>query len=168
VSLNPALEDVELCPRCGSTAEVDFPRSLRCPRCGYAAFFNPKPVGCAIAQEPDGSIWLVKRGHEPGQGRWSMPGGFVDLGESVETAVVREIEEEMCVGAELGALVGVYSHAAERVVVIVFEARLTGAPWPTDEAPEARAFAPQEIPWEELAFRTDAAALGDLLDGRRR
>ena len=168
MSLNPALEDVGLCPRCGSAAEVDFPRSLRCPRCGYAAFFNPKPVGCAIPLEPDGRIWLVKRGQEPGRGRWSMPGGFVDLGESVETAVVRELEEELRVKAELGALVGVYSHATDRVVVIVFEARLDGEPRPTDEAPEARAFPPQEIPWDELAFRTDAAALGDLLDGRRR
>jgi ADP-ribose pyrophosphatase YjhB (NUDIX family) len=163
VSLNPALEDAAFCPRCGAAADVRFPRSLHCPSCGYAAFFNPKPVGCAIAREPDGRVWLARRGYEPGKGLWSMPGGFVDLGETVEDAVVRELQEELCVGARLGALVGVYSRAAEPVMVIVFEAELAGAPRPTDEAPEITAFAPDEIPWERLAFWTDSAALRDLL-----
>jgi ADP-ribose pyrophosphatase YjhB (NUDIX family) len=163
VSLNPALEDIAFCPRCGAAATVRFPRSLHCESCGYAAFYNPKPVGCAIAREPDGRVWLARRGHEPGKGRWSMPGGFVDLGETVETAIARELEEELCVGAQIGSLVGVYSRAEERVVVIVFEAELAGAPVPTDEAPEVAAFAPDAIPWDELAFWTDTAALRDVL-----
>jgi ADP-ribose pyrophosphatase YjhB (NUDIX family) len=163
VSLNPALEDAAFCPRCGAAATVRFPRSLHCESCGYAAFYNPKPVGCAIAREPDGRVWLARRGYEPGKGLWSMPGGFVDLGETVEAAIVREIEEELCVAARLGALVGVYSRAEERVVVIVFEAQLAAPPRPTDEAPEVAAFAPAEVPWAELAFWTDAAALRDAL-----
>jgi ADP-ribose pyrophosphatase YjhB (NUDIX family) len=163
VSLNPALEDAGFCPRCGRTATVDFPRSLHCASCGYAAFYNPKPVGCAIAREADGRVWLARRGHDPGRGRWSMPGGFVDLGETVEAAIARELGEELCVEADIGALVGVYSHADKGVLVIVFEATLQGTPRPTPEAPEVRAFAPDEIPWDELAFATDSAALRDLL-----
>jgi 8-oxo-dGTP diphosphatase len=163
VSLNPALDDVAFCPRCGAAATVRFPRSLHCRSCGYAAFYNPKPVGCAIAREPDGRVWLARRGFEPGKGLWSMPGGFVDLGETVEAAIVRELEEELGVGARLGALVGVYSRAEERVVVIVFEAQLAGTPRRTDEALEVSAFAPGQIPWDELAFWTDAAALRDAL-----
>jgi ADP-ribose pyrophosphatase YjhB (NUDIX family) len=163
VSLNSALEDVGFCPRCGAPATVHFPRSLQCERCGYAAFYNPKPVGCAIARETDGRVWLARRGHEPGKGRWSMPGGFVDLGETVEAAIARELQEELCVGARVGSLVGVYSRADEPVVVIVFEVELIGAPKPTDEAPEVAAFAPGEIPWDELAFWTDAAALRAVL-----
>jgi ADP-ribose pyrophosphatase YjhB (NUDIX family) len=163
VSLNPALEDAGFCPRCGATATVRFPRSLHCESCGYAAFFNPKPVGCALARDGDGRVWLARRGFEPGRGRWSMPGGFVDLGETVEAAIVREIEEELEVGAEIGALVGVYSRADSGVLVIVFQASLEGAPRTTDEATEVRAFAPDEVPWDELAFPTDAAALRDLL-----
>jgi ADP-ribose pyrophosphatase YjhB (NUDIX family) len=163
VSLNPALEDAGFCPRCGATATINFPRSLHCASCGYAAFFNPKPVACAIAREVDGRVWLARRGHDPGRGRWSMPGGFVDLGETVEVAIARELAEELCVEAVVGALVGVYSHADKGVLVIVFEAALQGTPRPTSEATEVRAFAPDEIPWEELAFSTDGAALRDLL-----
>ena len=54
VSLNPALEDAKFCPRCGQPAEVTFPRSIRCPHCGYGAFYNPKPVACAIPATDDG------------------------------------------------------------------------------------------------------------------
>ena len=161
MSLNPALEDVAFCPRCGAPATVQFPRSMRCTRCEYVAFYNPKPVGCAIARDDDGRVWLARRGHDPGRGLWSMPGGFVDLGESVEEAIVREVREELDVHATLGALVGVYSHADDRVVVIVYEARIDGTPRPTDEAPEVGAFACDEIPWDELAFANDRAALRD-------
>jgi ADP-ribose pyrophosphatase YjhB (NUDIX family) len=159
VSLNAALEEAGFCPRCGAAATVDFPRSLRCTACGYIAFYNPKPVGCAIPRDGEGRIWLARRGHDPGKGRWSMPGGFVDLGETVETAILRELREELLVEATIGELVGVYSRADAPVVVIVFEALLSGTPRPTDEAPEVAAFADDMVPWEELAFPSDAAAL---------
>ena len=94
MSLNPALEDVHHCPRCGNTPEIAFPRSIRCPHCGYAAFYNPKPVACALPKSDSGEIWLLRRGFEPNVGKWSMPGGFVDLDESVEDACKREVREE--------------------------------------------------------------------------
>jgi ADP-ribose pyrophosphatase YjhB (NUDIX family) len=163
VSLNPALEDAGFCPRCGAEAQVDFPRSLRCTRCDYIAFYNPKPVGCAVPRDRDGRVWLARRGHEPGRGRWSMPGGFVDLGETVEAAILRELREELCVEATIGELVGVYSRADDRVVVIVFEAWIAGTPRPTSEAPEVHAFPRDEMPWDELAFPSDRAALEAVL-----
>ena len=61
------------------------------------------------------------------------------------------------------SLVGVYSRADRSALVIVFEATLHGTPRTTTEATEVRAFAPHEIPWDELAFETDAAAVRDLL-----
>jgi 8-oxo-dGTP diphosphatase len=167
-SLNPALEEARHCPRCGAAAEVRFPRSIHCPACGYAAFFNPKPVACAIARDGAGRVILHRRAYDPGAGRWSMPGGFVDLGESVEDAVRREVREELEIDIELEGLVGVYSRADDRIVLIVYAARALGEPRRTEEATEVRAFAPGDVPWDDLAFWSDELALRDALSGVRR
>ena len=105
-TLNPALRDVRYCPRCGEEAEIDYPRSISCPHCGYGAYYNPKPVAAAIPVTPDGRIILLRRGFDPGKGLWTFPGGFVDLGESVEEAARREAMEELEIDIELGPLVG--------------------------------------------------------------
>ncbi len=167
-SINPALEEARFCPRCASPVEVDFPRSLACPACGYRAFYNPKPVACAIPRDATGRIWLLRRAFEPGAGLWTFPGGFVDLGESVEDAAVREVREEMEVEIELGPLVGVYSRGDARVVPVVFAASTSALPRPGDEATEVCAFAPPELPWDELAFWSTRRALQDALDPRER
>jgi ADP-ribose pyrophosphatase YjhB (NUDIX family) len=160
-SLNPALEDARYCPRCGNDAQVDFPRSIRCAHCGYGAFYNPKPVACAIPATQDGDVILMRRAFPPHEGRWSMPGGFVDLGESVEDAVRREAREELNLDIEVQRLIGVYSHAADRHVVVVYAARARNHPSISEEALEVAAFAPNTIPWQELAFESDERALRD-------
>jgi ADP-ribose pyrophosphatase YjhB (NUDIX family) len=162
-SLNPALEDVRYCPRCGSAATIKFPRSITCDTCGYGAFYNPKPVACAIPANQDDDVYLLKRGFEPNRGRWSMPGGFVDLGESVEDAAIRETKEEIGLTIELRQLVGVYSRSTDRIVVVVYAARAEGTPTRTEEALEVQAFRPTTIPWDELAFWSDGRALRDYL-----
>ena len=162
-SLNPALEDVRFCPRCGNEATVTYPRSITCSNCGYGAFYNPKPVACAITATPDSGILLLKRGFEPNRGRWSMPGGFVDLGESVEDAAIRETHEEIGVHITLRQLVGVYSRSTDRIVVVVYAAQTEGTPIRTEEALEVQAFRPTTIPWDELAFWSDDRALRDYL-----
>jgi ADP-ribose pyrophosphatase YjhB (NUDIX family) len=161
-SLNPALEDVRFCPRCGAVPDVAFPRSISCPACGYVAYCNPSPVACAIPLAGDGRVWLLRRGFDPGAGRWTFPGGFVDLGESVEEAARREVREELEMDVELGGLLGVYSRPDDRVVLIVFLATALGEPATTPEATEVRAFAPDALPWSELAFWSTRAALEDL------
>ena len=161
--LNPALEDVRFCPRCGNTATVSYPRSITCDECGYGAFYNPKPVACAITANQRDDIILLRRGFEPNRGRWSMPGGFVDLGESVEDAAVRETKEEIGVEIEIKKLVGVYSRSTDRIVVVVYAARTEGTPTRTEEALEVQAFQPTTIPWDELAFWSDDRALRDYL-----
>ena len=162
-SLNPALEDARFCPRCGQPAEVSYPRLLSCPHCGYGAYYNPKPVACTIPTDPNGKVWLLRRAFEPGKDLWTFPGGFVDLGESVEDAARRETDEEMRIGIELDRLVGVYSRAEDRVVLVVYAARALAEPRTTEEATEVKAFAPAEIPWGELAFWSTEVALRDFL-----
>jgi 8-oxo-dGTP diphosphatase len=164
-ALNPALAEARFCPRCGRPAEIDFPRRIVCPHCGYAAYFNPKPVAGAIPVDDRGRIILLRRGFDPGRGLWTFPGGFVDLGESVAEAAQRETDEELCIRVELDGLVGVYSRPEDRVVLIVYRARALGQPRTTAEAVEVRAFASDEIPWDELAFWSTGQALRDALAG---
>jgi 8-oxo-dGTP diphosphatase len=162
-SLNPALEDVRFCPRCAQPAQVTFPRELRCEACGYRALWSPEPVAAAIPRDDEGRIWLLRRTLHEGAGRWTFPGGFVELGESVEDAAVRETREELEMEIELGSLVGVYSRADTRAVLVVFNARALGIARETAEASEVRAFTEAELPWEELAFWSTERALRDAL-----
>jgi len=166
VTLNPALEDVRFCPRCAAEANVSYPHSIRCPSCGYGAYYNPKPVAVAIPRAPDGTLWLMRRGFQPQRGRWSMPGGFVDLGESVEDAARREAREELNIDIEISHLVGVYSRAEDRVVIVVYAATAQDTPEVTEEALEVKAFTKADIPWDELAFWSDALSLREYFDGR--
>lgn len=163
-SLNPALAETRFCPRCGSPATVHFPKRVSCAHCGFLAYYNPKPVAAAIPTDPDGSVYLLKRAFAPGEGLWTFPGGFVDLGESIEEAAHREIQEEMAIAVELGELVGVYSRADDPVVLVVYAARALGEPAvTTEEALEVRAFAPEALPWDRLAFWSTDRALRDFL-----
>jgi 8-oxo-dGTP diphosphatase len=163
VSLNPALEEAKFCPRCGQPATVDYPRSINCPHCGYGAYYNPKPVAAAIPITKSNEIILLRRGFDPGKDLWTFPGGFVDLGESVEEAARREAHEELEIAIELTRLVGVYSRPEDRVVLIVFAATTTQRPNTTPEATEVEAFEPDDIPWQELAFWSTTNALKDFL-----
>jgi ADP-ribose pyrophosphatase YjhB (NUDIX family) len=160
-SINPALAEARFCPRCGQPADITFPRSISCPHCGYAAYFNPKPVAGAIPVDEEDRVILLRRGFDPAQGRWTFPGGFVDLGESVEDAAHRETHEELGIAIELGPLVGVYSRAEDRVVLIVFLARALGRPQTSPEATEVCSFAEADVPWDELAFWSTNQALRD-------
>jgi ADP-ribose pyrophosphatase YjhB (NUDIX family) len=161
--LNPALREAKFCPRCGQPAEIAYPRSLSCPHCGYGAYYNPKPVAAAIPVMPDGKLILLRRAFDPGRDLWTFPGGFVDLGESVEEAALREVREELEIGVELGPVVGVYSRDVNPIVLIVYRATTTEEPRTTEEASEVACFAPAELPWDELAFWSTERALRDYL-----
>ncbi len=160
-SLNPALAEARFCPRCGQAADVEFPRRIVCSHCGSVAYYNPKPAAGAIPVDDEGAVILLRRGFDPGRGLWTFPGGFVDLGESVEDAARRETEEELGMAIELGPTVGVYSRANDRVVLIVYRARALGPPRTTEEAVEVRSFTLDELPWDELAFWSTELALRD-------
>lgn len=161
MELSPALRDARFCPRCGREAEVRYPTSLNCPHCGYVLYLSPEPVACAIPRDERGRIWLLRRSLHAGAGLWTFPGGFVELGETVEDAARRETREEMGIDVELGRLVGVYSRPQERIVLVVFHALAEGTPTTSAEASEVRAFEPGDLPWRELAFWSTEVALSD-------
>ena len=163
-SLNPALDEFAHCPRCAAAPDKDGPRSMRCPACGFVLFFNPKPVAAAIPFTPTGEIVLLRRGFDPGQGLWTFPGGFIDLGESTEEAARRETLEEIRIDVTIDGLVGVYSRATDRVMLVVYRASTNGGtPEATEEAPTVQAFRPEDLPWTRMAFWSTTAALKDAM-----
>jgi 8-oxo-dGTP diphosphatase len=91
----------------------------------------------------------------------------VDLGESVPDAAHREAMEEMEIELDLGELIGVYSRPEDRVVLVVYRATLRqgSTPATSEEAVEVRAFAPDELPWDEMAFWSTEQALRDATAG---
>lgn len=138
-----------------------------CPGCGYVAYPDPKVAACTIAVQ-EGRIVLVQRSIEPGRGKWTFPGGYVDRGETVEDAARRETLEETGLAVALEGLVGVYSYPSSPVVVVVYRARVTGGQLQLlPECLDARFFRPGEIPVAELAFPSTRDALATFLQGRQ-
>ncbi len=157
------------CSRCaaelrhGAVDGEDRPRSS-CPACGHIAYVNPRLVVAALPVTEDGRLVLLRRGIEPGLGAWAQPGGFLEVDETVGEAAIRETLEETGLLIRPGEIVGLYTRLEAAVVVLVFEAQVNGgAPTLTPEALEIRDFAPDEIPWSGLAFKTTYWALVDWL-----
>jgi ADP-ribose pyrophosphatase YjhB (NUDIX family) len=139
------------------------PPRLVCVGCGFVFYLDPKVAACTIAMV-DGGIVLLKRGIEPQLGKWVFPGGFVDRGESVAAAAVRETLEEVNLKVSLMGILDVYSYPGHEVVVVVYAADVvSGTLEAKDESLDAKAFPPEKIPWDELAFESTKAALKDYL-----
>jgi ADP-ribose pyrophosphatase YjhB (NUDIX family) len=107
-------------------------------------------------------LLLMRRALEPRRGAWTMPGGFVEVGESTEEAAVREADEEVGLPLEISKLLGVYSRPAVGIVVVVYRARaLREDAQAGEEALEVSWFTAETIPWHDLAFETTVHALRD-------
>ena len=114
-------------------------------------------------------IVLVKRAIEPGYGKWVFPGGYVDRGEEITLAAIREAREEAGLDVRLDHLVNIYSYAGRAPVIVVYAATMiSGELAVDDEGLEAREFDLDEIPWDDLAFRSTREALRDYIDGASR
>jgi ADP-ribose pyrophosphatase YjhB (NUDIX family) len=148
------------CVRCGAQLEG---RPPTCPVCNHVHYLDPKLAACTIFRWL-GGVFLMRRAIEPGYGLWTYPGGYVDRGETVEAAAVREAREEAGVGVRLDDLLGVYSYRGQTAVILVYRATVVeGEPRPLSESLDGRAFAEDRIPWDQLAFHSTAEALRDYL-----
>lgn len=166
-------ETLNYCSRCGTTLQLgrlpgDERERLACPACGLVAYVNPRLVVTTLPVTEAGEILLIRRGIEPGRGRWAQPGGFLEVDETVTEAAIRETFEETGLVVEPGEIIGLYSRLEAAVVVVVFEARIVGGvPRLSAEATEIAAFAPEAIPWPEIAFKTTYWALRDWVRRHR-
>ncbi|MCQ8185769.1 NUDIX hydrolase [Parvularcula maris] len=132
-----------------------------CTRCGFVAYQNPKIVTGSVATTEDGRILLCKRAIEPGFGFWTLPAGYMELGESVEQSARREAREEAGADLELDRVLAVYSVPRISQVQIMFRAKLLNADsiTPGPESQELMLASWEDIPWDELAFPTVVWAL---------
>jgi ADP-ribose pyrophosphatase YjhB (NUDIX family) len=158
-------EDPAFCPACGQPVErrvleADHMPRLVCPD-GHVTWRNPRVVVGTLPVR-DGQVFLARRAIEPAAGRWSYPGGFLELGEAAQEGARRETEEETELRVEVGRLIGAYSRPHAGIVTLVYEATVVGGePRPAAETSEVRGFGPDDIPWDELAFSTTESALRD-------
>ena len=155
------------CLHCGQPLKLGVPAAdvkqrLICTACGYIHYTNPKVVCTALLASPDREgILLLRRATGPRSGFWSVPGGFMEAGESLAAAAAREAHEEVGVQALDLKLFSVHSLSFIDQVYVAFRGRIESAAEvvPGIEAIEARFFTAAEIPWEELAFPVVAESL---------
>ena len=163
------VELFRFCPRCGAARpeENRGQTPLACPACGLAYYFNPSVAAAALVLDGAGRVLLVRRAKEPSAGLLGVPGGFIDVGETAEDGLRREVREE--VGLELDRIrflmsypnVYHYRDVSYPVVDLYFTA-LALAPEsarPLDAVAGIEWHLPADIPDAEIAFPSMRAAL---------
>lgn len=169
--------EMNFCNRCGGKLgwrvpdDDTVPRHI-CDSCGLIHYLNPKVVvGCLPIWEGH-KILLCKRAIEPRHGYWTVPGGYMENGETVEQGSMRETTEEANARVKIGDLHAVYSVPHIGQVFMLFRAELLDLDfYPGTESLEVRLFTEEQIPWEEIAFNSTRFALerffDDLKTGRK-
>jgi ADP-ribose pyrophosphatase YjhB (NUDIX family) len=129
--------------------------------CERPIFLDPK-LAVAVVVGIDGRILLQRRSINPGRGAWTFPSGFVDRGEVVEAAAVREVREEVRLDVQIDRLLGLYSTADSPVALAVYSATPLSSSFEAgDEVDEVALFEPANLP--PLAFPHDQRIIADYL-----
>ena len=150
---------MRFCSTCGAEVELRVPAGddrerVVCPACGTVHYQNPKIVVgsvCLLGER----LLLCRRAIPPRRGFWTIPAGYLELGESAEAGALREAWEEARARIELEGLMAVYSVERIGQVQLLYRARLLHedvAAGP--ESLEVRLVGWDEVPWDELAFPT--------------
>ena len=138
-----------------------------CTRCHTVHYENPLNVVGTLPYWGD-KVLLCLRNIEPRRGKWTLPAGFMELNETTTEGAARETREEAGAEFEIEGLYTVLSVARVGQVHLFYRARLTSDQFaPGIETIEARLFAENEIPWDEIAFRTTRETLQHFFIDRR-
>ena len=145
------------CIKCGGKTKSDIingdniPRN-RCEACNYIHYINPKIIVGTLPLRGD-KVLLCKRDINPGFGKWTLPSGFMEMGESLEQGAEREAKEEANLKLKLNKLYGTYSIPRIGQVLFIFIANILNEDFrAADETSEVKLFSVSEIPWEKIAF----------------
>jgi 8-oxo-dGTP diphosphatase len=150
------------CPSCGGalrpTLVEDRDRPV-CQQCQFVYYVDPKVAVAVIVPYGEGIV-LGRRAISPGKGAWSFPSGYVDRGEVVEQAAIREVREEIGLEVAIDGLVGLYSTAGEAVILAVYAASVAGGSLEAGpEMSELGIFQPHGLP--PMAFSHDCRIIRD-------
>lgn len=155
---------IRYCPYCGQLVEACIPpgdERLRavCKACGYIHYENPRLVLGAIL-EWEGKILLCRRAIAPRMGMWTLPAGFMENGESMLEAALRETKEEARAEMEAAELFAFIDVPGVSQVHVFYRGKLVaGQHLPGEESLETALFPESEIPWDDLAFPTVSSCL---------
>ena len=154
---------MKYCSECGQPVARQVPqgdnreRSV-CTSCGIVHYVNPKiVVGCV--PEKDGRILLCKRAIEPRYGYWTVPAGFMELGESTAQGAARETLEEACAEVEIGHLFASVDVVDAGQVHMFYTAKLLSDFAAGEESLDVAMYNEAEIPWDDIAFHSGRYAL---------
>ena len=164
---------MKFCSHCGSAAlefrvpEGDTLPRYVCPVCTTIHYQNPKVVvGCL--PECDGQVLLCKRAIEPRRGLWTLPAGFLENGETLIAGALRETMEEAGARVKDTTLYTVISLPHINQIYVMFRGQLAGPDFGAGpESLEVRLFTEDQVPWDELAFRTIARTLRNYFLDRK-
>jgi ADP-ribose pyrophosphatase YjhB (NUDIX family) len=132
-----------------------------CDDCGYIAYDNPKVIA-GVVPIYEGKVLLCTRAIEPRTGFWTVPAGFLELGETPEEGAAREAHEEANAVIEVGDLIGVYTIRHIGQVQMFYRGTMASPTFSAGaESLAVKLFSWEDIPWDELAFPTIKWALRD-------
>ena len=162
------------CPSCGAAVVYVVPADDNreravCHACDSIHYQNPlNVVGTLPVWEAQGQVLLCRRAIQPRRGLWTLPAGFMELGETSAEGAARETDEEAGAEIEMGPLYVVANVVRVGQVHLFYRARLLSTVFnPGPESLEARLFSEAEVPWEEIAFNTTRETLRRYFDDRR-
>jgi ADP-ribose pyrophosphatase YjhB (NUDIX family) len=163
---------VRFCSHCGHSISLRIPdgdnrQRAVCEQCGAIHYVNPRPVVGTIPVWGD-EVLLCRRAIEPRYGKWTLPAGFMEIGETTSDGAIRETLEEAGARVQLGPLFSMIDVPHVQQVHIFFRADLVDTGFHAGhETLEVRLFGEHEIPWDEIAFRTVANTLRYYFADRR-
>ena len=159
---------MKYCSSCGALVGQKIPDGDNrhrwvCTACHTVHYQNPKLVVGCVAQR-DGQILLCKRSIEPRYGFWTLPAGFMELGETVQQGAARETLEEACAEVRIGRLFASVDVIDAGQVHLFFMADLLSDHQAGAESLDTRLYTETDIPWDSLAFRSGVFALQKYFD----
>jgi ADP-ribose pyrophosphatase YjhB (NUDIX family) len=163
---------MKYCSECGEKviwqkANGTQPGRFVCRACRATFHQSPRLIASCIAEWED-KILLCRRGTEPGYGLWTLPAGFLEIGETAANGAHREALEEAGISVEIGALYALFNLPKINQAQLVFRARLLDSHFSAGhEMLDVRLFGENEIPWDTLAFMSTLEALRHYFRDRK-